>query len=103
VSDVEAVAREHARRVVAGEPAIRADLAPGALVTPEALLDQLLGGRFGGFELVAHARIGAHHIFKTRYLGPTTVVVQARWAQAPGGAWQVREAEIVRVEREEIT
>jgi hypothetical protein len=103
VSDVEAVVREHSRRVVAGEPQARADLAPGATVIPEELLDQLLAGRFAGFELVAHARIGAHHIFKTRYVGPTTVVVQARWTQAPHGAWQVREAEIVRVEPEETT
>ena len=51
-----------------------------------------------GFELVAHARIGAHHIFKTKFLGPTTLVVQARWAEDPGGPWRIREAEVARVE-----
>ena len=30
------------------------------------------GTRSSGFELVAHARIGAHHIFKTKFVGPTT-------------------------------
>lgn len=97
MSDVEAVVRDHARRIVAGDVAVRADLAAGAVVEPPDLLDRLLQGRFRDFELVGHARIGAYHIFKTRYVGPNTLVVQARWVPAPRGGWQVAEAEVARV------
>ena len=96
MSDVEAVARAHANRVVAGDPGARADFAPEAEMEPADLLDRLLQGGFRRFELVAHARIGAYHIFKTRYDGPATVVVQARWVERPPGRWQVVEAEVAR-------
>jgi hypothetical protein len=92
----EAAAREHARRIVAGDAGARADVAAGAVIEPADLLDRLLDARFHGFELVAHARIGAYHIFKTRYAGPTSVVVQARWVPAAGGGWQVAEAAVTR-------
>jgi hypothetical protein len=90
-------AREHAERIVAGDPGALADLAPGAPVEPADLFDRLLAASFTGFELVAHARVGAHHVLKTKYAGPTTIVVQARWAVAGGGRWQVHEVEIARV------
>ena len=90
-------ARAHAGRVVAADPEARADLAPGSAVDPLDLLDRLLRGRFSGFELVAHARIGAHHVLKTRYDGPTTMVVQARWVQDADRRWRIHEAEIARV------
>ena len=63
-----------------------ADLAPGAEVTPPDLLEWLMARQFRGSELVAHARIGAHHIFKTKFVGATTVVVQARWVGDAGRA-----------------
>ena len=47
-------------------------------------LSVVVGPSVPGFELVAHARIGAHHIFKTKFMGPTTLVVQARWADRVG-------------------
>ncbi len=87
----------HAARVLRGEPAARADLAPGAEVVPADLYDRLLAGGFRGFELVAHARVGAHHVFKTRYRGPTTLVVQERWVREPDGIWRIHEAELARV------
>ena len=95
--ELEAAVREHARRVEAGDPRARDDVTPGAQIEPPDLLDQLLQAQPGRFELVAHARIGAQHVFKTKYVGSRTVVVQARWAQAPDGRWQVRDAEIARV------
>ena len=91
-------ARSHGERVVARSSWAREDLAPGAEVTPPDLVDWLLGHPFERFEFVAHARIGAHHIFKTKFVGPTTVVVQARWAAAADGRWQIREAEVTRTE-----
>ena len=96
VADPEAAARVHARGVTAGDPRVREDLAPGAELTPPDLFDRLLTGGFRDFELVAHAKIGAHHVFKTRYVGPALLVVQARWARAGDGPWQIREAEITR-------
>lgn len=96
-ADVEAAVREHARRVTARDPGARQDLAPGAELNPGDLLDRLLQDEFRAFELVAHARIGAHHVFKTRYVGPRTMVVQARWVRSPDGRWQIHEAEVVRV------
>jgi hypothetical protein len=93
-------ARSHAEHVVRRDPQAREDLAPGADVTPPHLVEWLLGHPFKGFELVAHARIGAHHIFKTKFVGPTTLVVQARWAAEAGGRWRIREAEVTRVEGE---
>jgi len=94
----EQAARGHAEHVVGRDPRAREDLAPGADVTPPDLVEWLLGHPFKGFELVAHARIGAHHIFKTKFVGPTTLVVQARWAAEAGGRWRIREAEVARVE-----
>ncbi|HEY7141366.1 MAG TPA: hypothetical protein VIE44_14775 [Methylomirabilota bacterium] len=94
----ERAARAHAERVVGRDARAREDLAAGAEVTPRELVEWLLGHRFSGFELVAHARIGAHHIFKTKFVGSTTMVVQARWVAEDGGAWRIREAEVARVE-----
>lgn len=94
----EDAARAHAARIVGRDSGAREDLAPGAEVVPSDLLDWLLAHTFREFELVAHARIGAHHIFKTKYVGATTLVVQARWAEDPGGPWRIREAEVARVE-----
>ena len=94
----EEAARAHAARIVERDGQARADLASGAEVTPPHLVDWLLGRPFASFELVAHARIGAHHVFKTKFVGPTTVVVQARWAPDPAGRWRIREAEVARVE-----
>ncbi|HEV8309521.1 MAG TPA: hypothetical protein VGW35_17815 [Methylomirabilota bacterium] len=95
----EPVARalEHARRLVSGDPGALDDLDPGARLEPADLFRQLLGEAFHGFDLVAHARIGRHHILKTRYVGHRTVVVQARWAETPEGGWRILAAEQVRV------
>ena len=89
--------REHARWTVAGDARAREALDPGASVTPPDLLERLLGGRFQGFDLVAHARIGAHHIFKTKYLGRPTLVVQTRWVPVGPDAWRIAEVELARV------
>lgn len=97
-TEAEQAARSHAEHVVGRDPRAREDLAPGADVTPPDLVEWLLGHPFKGFELVAHARIGAHHIFKTKFVGPTTLVVQARWAAEAGRRWRIREAEVARVE-----
>jgi hypothetical protein len=94
----EEAARAHATRIVGGDAEARQDLAPGAEIVPPDLLPWLLTQAFRDFELVAHARIGAHHIFKTKFVGATTLVVQARWAVEPGGRWRIREAEVTRVE-----
>jgi len=99
--DLEAVVREHAQRVVTADARAREDLAADVRLEPPDLLDHLLAARFRGFELVARARIGTHYVFKTKYLGPTTIVVQARWARREGGAWQLLDAEVARVAVEE--
>ena len=91
-------ARAHAERIVGRDERAREDLAPGADVTPQDLVGWLLSQSFARFELVAHARIGAHHIFKTKFVGPTTLVVQARWAAETDGRWRIREAEVARTE-----
>src|SRR5262249_61538389 len=87
--EVEAAVREHARRLLGGESSAREDLVPGAAVTPADLLAQLGAARFESFEIVAHAKIGAHHVFKTKFLGSTIVVVQASWARDGDGRWRV--------------
>jgi hypothetical protein len=96
-----AAAEAHASRVVARDVTARAALAPAAPIEPGNLYDRLLAGPFRRFELVAHARIGAHHIFKTRYVGPTTLVVQERWVRGDDGAWRIHEAELARVATED--
>jgi hypothetical protein len=95
---VEAAVRAHAGRVIAGDASARADLAAGAAVAPADLFERLLEAPLTGFELVAHARIGAHHIFKTRYRGSTTLVVQARWVRDPDGYWRAHDVELARVD-----
>ena len=97
MSALDAAVRAHARHVVAGDIGARADLAPGAEIEPGDLFERLLSGEFSRFELVAHARIGAHHILKTKYVGSTTVVVQTRWVQDPDGCWRIHEAELGRI------
>jgi hypothetical protein len=96
-----AAAEAHAARVVAGDAAIRTVLMPEAPIEPGDLYDRLLAGPFRRFELVAHARVGAHHIFKTRYVGPTTLVVQERWVRGNDGTWRIHEAELARVATED--
>jgi len=94
----ERAARSHAERVVGRDPRAHEDLASEAEISPPDLVGWLLTHPFTGFELVAHARIGAHHIFKTKFVGPTTLVVQARWAPDAGGSWRIREAEVARTQ-----
>ena len=96
--DPEQAARTHAARIVGRDARAVEDLAPGAEITPPELVEWLVAREFREFELVAHARIGAHHIFKTKFVGPTTLVVQARWAAAADGRWLIREAEVARVD-----
>ncbi len=98
MTGVEAAVQAHARRVLTRDSAARDDLAPGAELSPPDLLDRLLQADFETFDLVAHAKIGAHHVFKTKLVGPILVVVQARWAEDPDGRWRIREAEISRTE-----
>ena len=97
-TEPEKAARAHAARIVGHDAGAREDLAPGAEITPPDLVAWLVGRGFREFELVAHARIGAHHIFKTKFVGATTIVVQARWAADATGRWLIREAEVVRAE-----
>jgi hypothetical protein len=96
-AELEAAVRAHATRVVARDPRAREDVAPGAQLAPPDLLDRLLGATLEAAELVAHARLGAHHVYKTRFNGPVTFVVQARWAAEGDGRWRIREAEVARV------
>ncbi len=100
MTEPQAAVDAHAGRVVAGDAGVRADLAPDAILEPVHLYDRLLDARFRGFEVVAHARVGAHHIFKTRYLGPTIFVVQERWVRSVDGQWRIHEAELARVTTE---
>jgi hypothetical protein len=97
MSELEAAVEAHARRLMAGDANGRADLAPGAEIQPPDLFERLLAGGFRDFDLVAHARIGAYHLVKTRYRGPTTLVVQERWVRGGDGEWWVHEAVLVRV------
>jgi hypothetical protein len=99
--DLDAAVEAHARRIVTGDPAARVDLAPGAQIEPADLVERLLAGPWRGFERVAHARIGAYHVIKTRYLGRPTLVVQERWVRDPDGGWRIREAELTRVAPDE--
>jgi len=98
VTEVETAGRAHAQRILTRDPAARHDLTSGAALSPPELLDRLLQAPFETFELVAHARIGEHHLFKTKLVGPTIIVLQARWARDPDGVWRVREAEVARTE-----
>jgi hypothetical protein len=84
--------------VVAGDAGARDDLEDGAGVSPPDLLDRLLRAGLAGAELVAHARIGAHHILKTRFRGAVTYVVQARWVEDATGRWRIRDLEVVGAE-----
>jgi hypothetical protein len=97
VRDLEAAVDAHARQVLAGDAAARADLVSDVLVEPSDLYDRLLQGSFRGFEVVGHARLGAYHIFKTKYVGPITLVIQERWVQGGDGVWRVHEVELARV------
>jgi hypothetical protein len=101
VTTVERAVRDHAERVIARDSRVRDDLVPGAPLDPGDLLDQLLAGAFQGYALVAHARIGAHHVFKTRFDGPTTFVVQARWVEDRSGRWRLAEGELAQIARTE--
>ena len=97
-TEPERAARAHAGRIVGRDARAHEDLAPEAEITPPDLVEWLVAREFREFELVAHARIGAHHVFKTKFVGPTTLVVQARWAADADGRWRIREAEVTRVE-----
>jgi hypothetical protein len=97
-TEPERAARAHAERIVGRDRRALDDVAPSAEITPPDLLTWLMARPFRGSELVAHARIGAHHIFKTKFTGSSVVVVQARWAAEPDGRWLIREAEVARVE-----
>ena len=85
-TEPEQAARAHAERIVGRDARAREDLAPGAEMAPPNLLEWLLDRSFRGFELVAHARIGAHHIFKTKFVGPTTRSCRPDGPPRPAGA-----------------
>lgn len=95
--DVLEALHAHARSLVAGERTVAlAPLLPDAPVTPADLLAQLTGRPFTGYEVVAHARIGRQHLFKVKFLGPVSYVVQSRWGEQ-GDSWRLLEVELARV------
>ena len=98
LAEPEQAARAHAERIVRRDRRALDDLAAGAEVTPPDILDWLMTHQFRGSELVAHARIGVHHVLKTKFVGASTIVVQARWAAEADGRWLIREMEVARVE-----
>jgi hypothetical protein len=98
LTDPERSVRAHAERIVSRDAGAREDIDPGAEIAPPDLLDRLLGGQFRTFQVVAHARIGNHHIFKTKFVGPVTLVIQARWVADAAGRWRIRDAEVTRAE-----
>jgi hypothetical protein len=101
MTELEEAIEAHARRIVTGDANARADLAPSAHIEPPDLFERLLTGGVHAFDLVAHARIGAYHLVKIRYRGPTTLVVQERWVRGGDGRWRVHEAVLVRVASED--
>jgi hypothetical protein len=98
--EVEEAALNHGRRVLVRDEGAWEDLVDGAPLEPPDLFDRLLQADFREVALVGHARIGAHHVLKTRFEGALTMVVQARWVKGSAGRWQIHDAELVRVSRE---
>jgi hypothetical protein len=92
-SAVEQAAHAHAQHIVAGDSAaIASDCVPHVLQTPEDLYAQLAAAPFERYTIVGHAKIGYHHVFKIRYVGPTVITLHHRLAETDG-KWLVRESE----------
>lgn len=98
VADIEPRVRAHAEAVLAKNRAASAgDLSPDAPQDPADLYERLDAGTFTRYEIVAHAKIGFHHIYKTKYIGTEAWVVQERWAEQDG-RWLIRESALLRTE-----
>jgi len=93
----EAALESHARHIQQRDLAgILGDLAPAYAEGLE-VYRSLPPGNLGDHEVVALARVGVHQVVKLRFHGPSSVVLQLRWA-LQDGRWRVLEAEVVLVE-----
>jgi hypothetical protein len=92
---LEQAAAAHAQHIVAGDlAAVLQDCIPQVLQTPADLYAQLCAARFEQYAIVGHAKIGLQHVFKVRYVGPTTVILHHRFGDR-AGKWLVLESEPV--------
>ena len=92
---VEQAAEVHARHIVAGDrSAMHQDCAAQVLQEPPNLYAQLGAVTFARYAVLGHARIGLQHVFKIRYVGPTTVTLLHRFGVVEG-RWLVLESEWV--------
>src|SRR5262245_33963924 len=90
---VEQAAEAHACHIVAGDKsAVLQDCAAQGLQEPPDLYAQLGAVTFGHYAMLGHARIGLQHVFKIRYVGPTTVTLHHRFGVVEG-RWLVLESE----------
>lgn len=90
----EAVAA-HAAATVANDAAANryidaraAEALAGALARGAAI------GPFGGYQVIARARLGFHYLVKVRFAGRAgDLVLQNRWSQGDDGHWRIIESD----------
>jgi hypothetical protein len=98
---LELAVAEHAAALVAGDDRCAAEFADErAAAESDATIQRATTLRpFGGYEIIARARLGFQYIVKLRLAGKHgDLNLQTRWHQIDGGAWAIAEIENIGLE-----
>jgi hypothetical protein len=98
---LEQAVAEHAAAIVAGDDRGAAKFADDrAAAESEAAIRQAATlGPFGGYEIIARARLGFQYIVKIRLTGSRgDLNLQTRWHRLDGDAWAIAEIENIGLE-----
>ena len=98
---LEQAVAEHAAAIVAGDDRGAAKFADErAAAESDATIQRATTLRpFGGYEIIARARLGFQYIVKLRIAGKRgDLNLQTRWHQIDGGAWAIAEIENIGLE-----
>jgi hypothetical protein len=99
--ELELAMAEHAAALVAGDDRGAAKFADDrAAAESDATIQRAATlGPFGGYEIIARARLGFQYIVKLRLAGKRgDLNLQTRWHQSDGGAWAIAEIENIGLE-----
>lgn|SRR5487761_2215068 len=99
--ELEQAVAEHAAAIVAGDDRGAAKFADDrAAAESDATIQRAATLRpFGGYEIIARARLGFQYIVKLRLAGKGGELnLQTRWHRLDGGAWAIAEIENIGLE-----
>jgi hypothetical protein len=91
---IDHIVEAHAKAIVSMDIAkIMDDLMPEAMMKLQAQAGGGTALQINSYELLGHTQDGDDYLYDTKYIGPESFTVRARWSQI-GGQWKIADADI---------